>query len=93
MALVALAGVCTAMYLFSRLYLKKKQQESRTREETQHGPVFNNRNQLTGPPAAVKSSVFVGQGQYGIPKWKVTFEDGKVTYKYSHTNPATLLAT
>ncbi len=93
MALVAIAGLCTGVYLVSNLYLKKKQQESRTREETQNGPVFNSRNQLAGPPGSIKSTRYIGPGQFGIPKWEVTFMDGKKEYKYSKIDPHALLTT
>ncbi len=93
MALVAIAGLCTGVYLVQRLYVKQKQEESRTREERVIGPVFNSRNQLTGPPGAVVSTKFVGEGQFAMPKWEVTFADGKKEYKYSRQDPHTLLTT
>lgn len=93
MALVAIAGIATGAYLFSRILSKKKQQESRTREERQAGPVVPNRNKVTAPPQGIKSSRYLGKGQYGMPKWEVTFEDGTIEYKYTHTDPRLLLTT
>lgn len=93
MALVAIAGLCTGVYIVSRLYVKKKQQDSRTREETQNGPIFSSRNQLTGPPGSILSTKFIGAGQFGMPKWEVTFADGKREFKYSRLDPMLLLTT